>query len=94
MNLRTTLVAQNYAGISLNDLNGTIASQDYNFIQTTAGSMITGAKSHNVTDSDPQIESQQNNGGTTQTRALFEGSLAIDAVPVVQCTDQWCAASS
>ena len=89
VNLRTTLLGQNYAGTTLSDLSGTIASQDYNLIQTTAGATITGVTTHNFTGFDPLLDSLHDNGGITQTRALFTGSFAIDEVPAAQCTDQF-----
>ena len=89
VSLRTTLVGQNYAGRALNDISGPIFSQDYNFIQTTAGGTISGATTHNITGLDPLLESPQDNGGPTRTRALLQGSAAIDAVPLAQCTDQF-----
>ncbi|MEY2512083.1 MAG: hypothetical protein QOE26_2846 [Verrucomicrobiota bacterium] len=89
VNLRTTLVGQNYAGITPSDLSGTIASQDYNLIQSIAGATITGVTAHNITGLDPLLDSLHDNGGVTQTRALFAGSVAVDAIPTAQCTDQF-----
>ncbi|MEY2575449.1 MAG: hypothetical protein QOF80_936 [Verrucomicrobiota bacterium] len=89
VNLRTTLVVSNYAGITPGDLSGTIASQDYNLINLTAGATITGVTAHNITGINPFLDSLHDNGGVTQTRALFAGSAAVDAVPAAQCTDQF-----
>ncbi len=88
VNLRTSIAAQNYSGINPSDLTGAIASQDYNFIQTTTGATITGVTAHNVTGVNPLLDTLHDNGGPTQTRALFATSPAIDAVPVAQCRDQ------
>ena len=86
--LRTTIVAQNYSGVNPDDLNGGITSQDYNLIQFTTGATINGVTTHNITGVNPLLDSLHDNGGPTQTRALFATSPAIDAVPVAQCTDQ------
>jgi hypothetical protein len=88
VNLRTTIVAQNYSGVNFGDLDGGITSQDYNLIQTTTGATINGVTTHNITGVNPLLDSLHANGGPTQTRALFATSPAIDAVPVAQCTDQ------
>lgn len=88
VNLRSTLLGQNFAGAANDDCSGNITSQDYNLIQTTAGCTIGGATTHNLT-ADPLVDSLANNGGPTQTRALFDASPASHAIPTAQCTDQF-----
>ena len=87
VNLKGSLLGQNYTGSISNDGHGTISSLDYNLIETTTGLTLTGQTANNVTGSDPQIDSARDNGGPTPTRALLEGSPAIDAVPTNQCLD-------
>jgi CSLREA domain-containing protein len=89
VNLRTTLVVSNYAGVNPSDLSGTIASQDYNLINLTAGATITGVTTHNIISTNPFLDSLRDNGGVTHTRALLAGSAAVDAVPAAQCSDQF-----
>ncbi len=91
VNLRATLIGQNYTGAASDDCNGTVTSQDYNLIQTTSGCTVSGVTTHNITGLDPAIDSLHNNGGSTNTRALFYGSPAINAIPTAQCTDQYAA---
>jgi hypothetical protein len=80
-NFKNTIVANNIVGTSGSgpDLAGTFNSQDYNLIENTSGSSITGAASHNITGIDPKLGSLTNNGGPTQTLAPLVGSPAIDA---------------
>jgi CSLREA domain-containing protein len=87
LNLKTSLLGQNYAGLAHSDGNGALNSLDYNLIQTTTNLTFTGTTTHNLTGSDPLIDSARMNGGPTPTRALLAGSPAIDAVPLNQCTD-------
>jgi hypothetical protein len=92
VNLKGTVLAQNYAAATPSDCSGTLTSQDYNLIQTTAGCTISGATAHNITGvADVSIDSLKNNGGSTPTRALFAGSPAINAIPTAQCIDQFAA---
>lgn len=92
LNLKTSLLGQNYAGLTPSDGNGALNSLDYNLIQTTTGLTFTGTTTHNLTGSDPLIDSPRSNGGPTPTRALLAGSPAINAVPLNQCTDAFGAA--
>jgi CSLREA domain-containing protein len=61
------------------DCSGTIASQGFNLIQETTGCTISGTTTGNVTGQNPQLSPLADNGGTTQTHALRQGSDAVDA---------------
>jgi CSLREA domain-containing protein len=61
------------------DCSGTIASQGFNLIQDTTGCTISGTTTGNVTGQNPQLSPLADNGGTTQTHALRQGSDAVDA---------------
>ncbi|MBN2383438.1 hypothetical protein JXQ70_11195 [bacterium] len=77
--LDNTIVA---GGLSTNlgpDLYGSFVSNDYNLIQNTSDSTITGTTTHNIYGADPSLGALQDNGGSTWTLALLAGSLAIDA---------------
>ena len=70
------------------DISGSLTSDSYNLIQSFAG--IKGLDSttdRQVTLSDLKIDpTLHNNGGPTQTLALLQGSLAVDAVPGKACS--------
>jgi hypothetical protein len=69
---------------------GTIADDGYNISDdTTCGFAKTGS-ANNGDDVDPLLSSEGlvNNGGPTETLALTQGSPAIDAIPLADCTDQ------
>jgi hypothetical protein len=88
--LWNTFVAENYHGSIANDCAGdSITSQDYNYIQTTAGCSLGGTTTHNVYGADALLGPLQNNGGATQTRALWVSSPAIDQIPSAQCRDSY-----
>ncbi len=74
-----TIVANNVAnGFPNPDLNGPITSEGFNLIgNSTGGSGFVASDQQNV---DPKLDSAglQNNGGTTQTIALLQGSPAIN----------------
>jgi CSLREA domain-containing protein len=86
--LKDTLIANNTAGGTGPDLNGTFNSQDYNFIGNTSGATFTGTIAHNITGANPLLGPLQNNGGPTLTHALLPGSPAIDAGNSALTTDQ------
>ena len=79
--VRNTLVAGNSAGVSP-DLNGTLISQGHNLIgdgtggSGFAGTDLVGTASNPI---DPLLGPLANNGGPTPTRALLQGSPALDA---------------
>ena len=82
LHIRNSIIAANTAATGP-DINGTVASQGFNLIGNSSGTMIT---SPQFTDQigtagapiDPMIESLRDNGGSTFTRALTPGSPAID----------------
>jgi CSLREA domain-containing protein len=77
--LRNTLLAENIdIGGEAPDCSGTVTSQGYNLIQSTAGCTISGDATGNMTGMQPNLSPLQNNGGPTFTHALFAGSPAID----------------
>jgi hypothetical protein len=76
VNARNTIIARNNSA----DFNGTLTSQGYNFIQNASGTTVVPAQS---TDQiglglDAMLGPLQDNGGPTFTRALLNGSPAID----------------
>jgi CSLREA domain-containing protein len=70
-----SIVANNSTG----DVFGSLISNGYNLIKTTTGSSITGITTGNLTTVDPLLASLATNGGPVFTRALQNGSPAIDA---------------
>jgi hypothetical protein len=91
--LWNTIVAENFHGSIADDCAGDpITSQDYNYIQTTAGCSIGGPATHNVYGGDALLGPLQNNGGATETRALWVGSPALDQIPSAQCRDSYATA--
>lgn len=79
--LRNTIVADNTAPTGPN-LYGAFTSQGFNLVGNGSGATITPTTGDqigtNVSPIDPKLGPLQNNGGTTETRALFAGSPAID----------------
>jgi hypothetical protein len=76
-----TIIARNTSTGGLGsgpDISGTVLSSDYNLIQDTSGSTITGVTAHNLVGQDPLLGPLQDNGGATFTRRLLPGSPAID----------------
>lgn len=63
----------------LQDCSGTVISQGYNLIQNTISCTIDSDVSGNLTNLDPKLNSLQDNGGPTLTRALLSSSKAINA---------------
>jgi CSLREA domain-containing protein len=78
VNLKNTILGGNTGGTAP-DCAGTLTSQDYNLIQSTAGCTISGTTTNNITGVSPNLGALANNGGSTQTHALLSGSPAIDA---------------
>jgi predicted outer membrane repeat protein len=83
LNLYNTLVAENIAA-SGPDVSGTIHTADHNLIGDASGCSITTNQGGNLMGGngkpviDPRLGPLQNNGGTTETLALFADSPAID----------------
>ena len=100
---RNSLIANNARGngITLDTLDDGFTTHDnvnftpgavtgnlgYNLIRTTTNFYISGPQGGNITGQDPFLGPLQNNGGSTQTRALLTGSPAIDAGAPAGCTD-------
>lgn len=77
--LRNTIIAANTVeNGNTPDVSGTFASLGNNLISNTSGSTGFGAAG-DILDQPANLGELQNNGGQTDTRALLEGSLAIDA---------------
>ena len=72
------------------DCYGALSSLGHILIQTTSNCAIGGTTTGDLTGLDPLLGPLQNNGGSTQTRALLRGSPAIDAGDNSACssTDQ------
>ncbi len=79
--LRNTIVANNTATTNI-DLFGTFTSQGYNLIGINSGATLTPTNGDQIgtlgAPLDPRLGALQNNGGTTETRALLANSPAID----------------
>lgn len=87
LHVRNTLLAANSdGGGQAPDCSGTLASQGHNLIGTSLGCVIDGDTTGNISGQDPKLGPLQDNGGTTPTRALLEGSPAIDAGDEASCT--------
>jgi len=80
-NVGNTIIAGNSSSGGVGsgpDISGGILSSDYNLVQDTSGSTISGVTTHNITGQNPSLGPLQDNGGATLTRALLAGSPAID----------------
>lgn len=66
------------------DCGGTLTSQGYNLVQSTAGCTFVSAPG-DITGQDPQLAALADNGGATQTRALLPASPAIDTANNATC---------
>ena len=75
--LGNTILVGNSAGHGP-DGSGTINSSDYNLIQNTSDTTITGTTSHNLTGQNPLLGPLSDNGGPTPTMAPLTGSPVID----------------
>ena len=79
VNLSNTILEGNTNGDgSTPDCSGTLSSQDFNLIQDTTGCTVTGTTTNNITGTGANLGPLQNNGGNTLTKALLEGSPALD----------------
>lgn len=74
--LSNTIVADNSAGATGNDLYGP-ANAGYSLVEDPAGATITGTT--NITGQDPGLASLADNGGSTQTMAIPASSPAHNA---------------
>ena len=77
--LRNTIVASNGPSAESPNCAGTLTSHGYNLIQNQIGCTLTGDTTGNITDQLASVATLADNGGPTQTAALYAGSPAIDA---------------
>lgn len=77
--IRNTILAGNTAAGQGIDCAGSIGSQGYNLIGSSAGCTITGVTTGNLLGSAAGLGPLQDNGGGTETHALQPGSPALDA---------------
>lgn len=76
--MQNTILAGNTASVSGQDCWGNLSSAGYNLIGDTSGCTFT-PDMGDLTSLDPKLGPLQNNGGSTLTHALLDGSPAIDA---------------
>ncbi len=84
VNAKNSLIANNYRGsgtATSSDVSGSIASGDYNLIESTSGATVTGTTTHNITGQDPNLSSLGSFGGPTQCHLPLAGSPVIGAIP-------------
>ena len=74
---RNTILAGNTAETTARDLSGDLGSLGHNLIGNSTGG--SGFDATDLLDVNPRLGPLQDNGGPTLTRALLEGSPAIDA---------------
>ncbi len=86
LNVSNSIVAGNTAGTDGADISGSLASGDYNLVQSVSGVTLTGTQ--NITGQPALLGALSNNGGPTQTLALLAGSPAINAGNTSLTSDQ------
>lgn len=67
--------------------SGTVGELAYDLIFTTTNCFVTGPQGGLIVGQDPLLGPLQNNGGSTQTRALLPGSPAINNGAPAGCTN-------
>ncbi len=77
LQIRNTILANNAAKSSGQDITGTLASSGYNIFENSSGG--SGYSSTDLLDVNPLLGPLADNGGPTLTKALLPGSPAIDA---------------
>jgi len=75
--VKNSIIALNTAN-SGTDVSGTVSSNDYNLIGTDDLDVFA-AQANDIEEADPVVGPLQDNGGTTLTHALLQGSPAFDA---------------
>ena len=85
--LLNTILADNAAPTGP-DCVGTLSSGDYNLVEDAANCTIEGTTDNTITGQDAQLGPLADNGGSTETHALLDGSPAIDAGSATLATDQ------
>jgi len=83
-NLKGTILAASSGGNCL----GSITDQGYNLSDDASCVFSATGSQNSVSDTQLNLGPLHNNGGPTQTIALGAGSMAIDKIPVADCTDQ------
>jgi CSLREA domain-containing protein len=92
VNMQNSIVAYNIHATATSqgllatddDFSGTVSSGGHNIISSSTGCTVSGG---GVTFTDPALDALADNGGPTQTRALRQGSPAVDAGNPGGCTD-------
>jgi CSLREA domain-containing protein len=80
-NVMNTIIGRNQDRTGeAHDCSGTLTSQGYNLLESTAGCTLTPATG-DVTGSNPDLGLLAENGGSTRTHALQSGSPAIEQIP-------------
>lgn len=82
LSLSNTIVAGNHDASAIQkypDCSGILTSQGHNLVQSLAGCTLAGTGANDRTGVDPLLGALADNGGTTFTHALLDGSPAIDA---------------
>jgi len=81
VNARNSLIGNNHdvgPGTVHHDCSGRLDGVGYNLIEDPTGCTLGGSQAGYVVGVDPDIDSLQDNGGSTSTHALRSGSPAID----------------
>jgi CSLREA domain-containing protein len=91
--LKSTILANSSGGFETPPSNcsgGTIIDAGYNISDDGSCGFARTGSAHNGDSVDPLLSATgvADNGGPTQTVALQEGSPAIDAIPLADCTDE------
>jgi predicted outer membrane repeat protein len=80
LTMQGSILAHNTASGGIGaDCVGPLGSLDYNLIEDTGDCALVGPVDHTITGQDPGLGPLQDNGGSTLTHALLEGSPAIDS---------------
>ena len=87
LELKNSLVADNYRGLDDEDCGGAgvLLSRGFNLLEAVSNCEVSGDTQGNITATDPQIGRLADNGGPTMTHALLPSSPAIDAGNALAC---------
>lgn len=87
--LKNSIVANNSSNGNGGDdcYGGSIASEDFNLVESTSGCTITGTTGNNILNQDPILLALADNGGNTKTMALDTGSPVLDKGNTTGCKD-------
>ena len=90
--VKNTVIAGNTdastSGNDYDDCSGTLSSQGYNHVQSTAGCTLSGTTTGNQTGTSAQLNVLGNNGGPTLTHAAQAGSPVINTGTNTGCPAQ------